>query len=163
MCPPPCPRVCPCAQASGGDDADKIEMTLIENELRKRDISLKRPAGDSGVGDGVGTMEDIKLAGLALTLFGSNSKTRAHARHHGTHIRDCVRAHLALRAFALFSQMSVCTACGAGKPSSRPETATDKDTRANTPLKFGRQWRKVGMARMATSILQDLESLRDQE
>ena len=46
-------------------------MTLIENALRKNAITLKRKAGTSSVGDGVGDMEDLKRATLAMSLFGA--------------------------------------------------------------------------------------------
>jgi hypothetical protein len=56
-------------QATSGDDPDKVEMGLIEGELRKAGMELKRKPGVSAIGDGVGTQDDIKAAGLALKLF----------------------------------------------------------------------------------------------
>jgi len=55
--------------ATSGDDPDKIHMALIVTELRKAGIILKRNPGKSTVGDGVGSMEDLKAATLALRLF----------------------------------------------------------------------------------------------
>ena len=45
-------------------------MVLIEGELRKAGIVLKRKAGTNSLTDGVATMEDLKTASLAVTLFG---------------------------------------------------------------------------------------------
>lgn len=57
-------------KATSGEDPDSIEMVLIEGHLRKNSITLKRKAGASSVNDGVGTMEDVKAASIAISLFG---------------------------------------------------------------------------------------------
>ena len=46
---------------------------LIENDLRKAGIVLKRKPGTSTVGDGVGTNDDMKAATVALSLFGKKN------------------------------------------------------------------------------------------
>ena len=65
-------------QATSGDDPDKVEMGLIDLELRTAGITLKRKAGKSAIGDGVATIEDLQLgakeATLAVSLFGMGKK-----------------------------------------------------------------------------------------
>jgi len=106
------------AQATSGDEPDKVEMGLIESELRKWGISVKRKPGASAIGDGVGTNDDIKAAGVALKLFG----------HH-----EAVQGL---------------------KP------AEDK-SEAAMQYKFASKWRKASLAMHATSLLQDLEVMRN--
>ena len=61
-------------QATSGQDPDKVEMGLIEEELRKQGIALKRKAGLSSLDDGIATMDDVKTAtktaSVAMSLFG---------------------------------------------------------------------------------------------
>ena len=52
-------------QATSGDDPDKVEIELIEPEMRKAAIKLKRRPGVSSVGDGVATMADLRAAASA--------------------------------------------------------------------------------------------------
>jgi hypothetical protein len=60
--------------ATSGPDPDQIEMALIVPELRKEGIRLKRKAGMSSVGDGIGTNDDIRAATMAIKLFGSEGR-----------------------------------------------------------------------------------------
>jgi len=60
--------------ATSGPDPDQIEMALIVPELRKEGIRLKRKAGMSSVGDGIGTNDDIRAATMAIKLFGSDTR-----------------------------------------------------------------------------------------
>ena len=60
--------------ATSGEDPDKVEMGLIDGELRKAGVKLKRKEGSTAIGDGVASKEDIQEAGktakMAMTLFG---------------------------------------------------------------------------------------------
>ena len=67
--------------ATGGDDPDKVEMTLIEMELRKANVTLKRkPGKEVAAGDGAGSADDVRLAGMALSLFGAKPPAAAEGQ-----------------------------------------------------------------------------------
>ena len=63
------------SQATSGDDPDKVEMGLIDTELRRLGVTIKRKAGVTSLDDGIATMDDLKVAvkteSIASTLFGA--------------------------------------------------------------------------------------------
>lgn len=65
--------------ATAGEDPDKVDMNLIENPLRKAGITIKRKPGTATMGDGIGTKDDLKMAGMALALFGKKEAAAAPA------------------------------------------------------------------------------------
>ena len=64
-------------KATSGEDPDKVDMSLIELPLRKANIHIKRKEGMTSVTDGVGDIDDLKLATTALSLFGGKPKSLA--------------------------------------------------------------------------------------
>jgi len=69
--------------ATSGDDPDQIEILLIEPALRKLEIGtpsaglayvLKRKEGTNSVADGAADWDDMKMANMALSLFGAKKK-----------------------------------------------------------------------------------------
>jgi len=68
-------------QATSGEDPDKVSMALVEGELRKADIKLRRKPGRGSLGDGVGTNDDIRAASIALTLFGHHEEQHEEELH----------------------------------------------------------------------------------
>lgn len=95
--------------ATSGNDPDKVEMGLIEDDLRKLGIKLKRKEGVSNVGDGVGTVEDIRSAGLALRLFGlpkNDSDTGGGEKVASLFAGRWKRAGMASRASSLLMELS---------------------------------------------------------